>query len=571
MIKISPEKLKDILLKAGIIDGESFDLIREEAERKRQDIAEILISQGLINEDYLFLLLTKAFNVERVDLGKVNIDETVLRLLPEEIARQKKAIPFGKDNEGNIAVAMEDPTDLEAIDFLSRRLGSRIRPYLTSDDGLNRGFSLYEAKATKDFKKVIEDNIKESLKKKIGGDLEEIAAELPIVAIVDNLFSYAVSLRASDIHFEILDDVVLVRFRIDGVLHEIIRMPKEIHSAIVARIKILARLRVDEHAKPQDGRFRHRTGGGEVDARVSIMPTFYGEKLVLRILIGANKPLSFEEIGFFEENVTILKEAIKKAYGMILACGPTGSGKTTTLYSIMNILNRPEVNVMTIEDPIEYDMRNVNQVQVNSAAGIDFAKGLRSIVRQDPNIIMVGEIRDTETANISVQAALTGHLVLSSLHTNDAPTTIPRLIDMGVPPFLVAAVLNNAIAQRLVRKVHVNCIESYTPQPEIFGLITEQLKVLGVNSSRVKMPRTFYRGKGCEGCNFTGFRGRVGIFENLHINEVIRKFIVSKDFSLKEFQKLAINNGMITMFEDGLKKIHLGITTIEEVFRVIRE
>ncbi|MCP6719932.1 MAG: Flp pilus assembly complex ATPase component TadA [Patescibacteria group bacterium] len=572
MISLPPQKLKEILIKQGIIDSDTFDKLFTEAKRKRQNLADVLVSQGLINKDYLYILIAKSLGVERVNLGTVKIDEKVLHLLTEDAARHRKVIVFGREPDGKFDVAMEDPTNLETIDFLKLRLGGPIKPFLATDEDLNRGFSLYEQKLTQDFKEIIEGSIKESLKIKASkGDLEEAAADLPVVAIVDNLLSYAFSSRASDIHFEVLDDGILIRYRVDGVLHEVIRMPKEIHPAVVARMKILSRLRVDEHTHPQDGRFRYKIGDDIVDIRVSIIPTFYGEKIELRLLSAAQKPLSLAELGMFEGTVKVIQEAIKKSYGMVLACGPTGSGKTTTLYSIMNILNRPEVNIVTIEDPIEYDMRYVNQVQVNATAGITFETGLRSILRQDPNIIMIGEIRDKETADIAVQSALTGHLVLSSLHTNDAPTAIPRLIDMGIPPFLVAAVLNAVSSQRLARRIHLDCIESYVPDQGVLSTIKKTLNEIGVNTETFKLPKTFYRGKGCAADNYTGYSGRTGIYEVLNVTEPIRKLIIDPAFNLDSLKKIAHQEGMITLFEDGLKKVELGLTTVEELFRVIRE
>lgn len=571
MITLLPQKLKELLIKEGILDAGTFDALQDEANRKRQDIAEVIISQGLINKDYFLLLVGQALGVPRVNLGVVKIDEDTLHLLPEDIARQKKVILFGKESDGKIKAAMEDPTDLQTIDFLTLRIGAHITSYLATEEDLNRGFSLYEKKLTQDFKKIIEQSIQESLRSKVRGDLKEAAEDLPIVAIVDNLVAYAISSRASDIHFEVLDDGVIVRYRIDGILHEIIRMSKEVHPAVVARIKILSNLRVDEHTHPQDGRFRHKIGDTAIDVRVSIIPTFYGEKVEMRLLTSSQKPLSLGELGLFEDHAKLLEEAINKTYGMVLVSGPTGSGKTTTLYSLMNMLNRSEVNIVTIEDPIEYDMRYLNQMQVNVAAGITFASGLRSILRQDPNIIMVGEIRDGETANIAVQSALTGHLVLSSLHTNDAVTAIPRLIEMGVPPFLVAAVVNDVSAQRLVRKVHLECIESYVPLTEVMISIKNQLRELGIDPQSVKLPKTFYRGKGCVACGHTGYFGRLGIYEVINITERIRKLIISSEFNLDTLKKMARVEGMITMFEDGLRKVERGVTTIEEVFRVIRE
>lgn len=571
MINLPAEKLKEILTRAGAVDEASFDDAVEEATRKRQNAIEVLVSRGVLSKDYFLILVAKALGVERVNLGVVKIDEQALNLLPEDVARRRRVIAFGRESDGRFRVAMEDPTDLETLDFLALRLDGAVKPYLADDDDLNRGFLVYQKRLTQDYKKVIEESVQESLRSKSRGDLEEAAQDLPIVAIVDNLLEYAISSRASDVHFEMLDDGILVRYRVDGILHEIIRMPKEIHPAIVARIKILSNLRVDEHTHPQDGRFRYQLGGNAIDVRVSVIPTFYGEKMVLRLLAAAQKPLSLAELGVFEKDERSLRDAIAKTYGMVLACGPTGSGKTTTLYSIMNLLNRPEVNIVTIEDPVEYDMRYVNQMQVNVAAGITFAAGLRALLRQDPNVVMVGEVRDAETANISVQAALTGHLVLSSLHTNDAPTVVPRLVDMGVPPFLVAAVLNDVIAQRLVRKIHLDCIESYVPERNVTDAIARELESLGVDPRTVKLPKTFYRGKGCAACGGTGYLGRIGIFEVLPVTEAVRKFITSETFNLDHLRTLARTEGMVSMFEDGLRKVERGTTTIEELFRVIRE
>jgi type IV pilus assembly protein PilB len=573
VINLPPAKLKEILVKSGTIDAATFDKFEEEAEHKRQNVGEIIVSQGLINKDYLYLLISKSLGVERVNLGTVGIDKQILHKLPEDIARRRNVIVFGQDERGSYEVAMENPTDLETVDFLSLRLGGPVKTFLAAEEDLNRGFLLYQQQLTQDFKKIIEDSIRESLRSKARGerDLSEAAEDIPIVAIVDNLVSYANSSRASDIHFEVLDDAILVRFRVDGILHEIIRVPKEIHPAIVARIKILSSLRVDEHTHPQDGRFRYNVGTSAVDIRVSIIPTFYGEKIEMRLLSAAQKPLSFSELGMFEDTVKLITEAISKSYGMVLICGPTGAGKTTTLYSIMDILNQPAVNIVTIEDPIEYDMRYLNQMQVNAAAGITFASGLRSILRQDPNIIMVGEIRDAETAGISVQAALTGHLVLSSLHTNDAATAVPRLMDMGVPQFLVSAVVNAVSSQRLARRIHSGCIESYSPGRSALDGLSRQIKELNVGGANIRLPKTFYRGRGCDACGHTGYQGRLGIFEILNVTESVRKLIISPQFSLDNLRNLARSEGMVTMLEDGLKKVELGMTTIEEILRVIRE
>ena len=569
MLQIPPQKLKEILIKEGLITAQNFDKLLIEAERMSQNIADVLISQGIITSDYFYNLIAQYFSIEKADLASRSIEENILRLLSEELARQKRVIVFAKEPDDTLDVAIEDPSNLETIEFLKKYLKAKIKPFLTTPEDLNRCFSLYGRHLTEDFKKIIEENIRVTLRKKIG-NIEEAAKDVPIVAIIDILLSYAISLRSSDIHIEILENAILIRYRIDGILHEVIRISKEVHPAIVARIKLLGGLKIDEHLKPQDGRFRYKVGPDLIDVRVAIIPVFYGEKIEMRLLPSTQRPLSLEELGILEDNQKIVEDNIKKTYGMVLVCGPTGSGKTTTLYSIVNILNQPEVNIVTIEDPIEYDIKYINQTQINPLAGISFANGLRAILRQDPNIIMVGEIRDEETAEIAVHSALTGHLLVSSLHTNDAATAVPRLIDMKIAPFLVAAVLNVIIAQRLVRKICLDCIESYQADQNLIQFLEKQLKEINPDS-KLKAPKFLYRGRGCPACNQTGYQGRVGLFEILNINEEIRKLMISPEFSLDGLNNLAKREGMVTMFEDGLRKAMVGVTTIEEILRVIRE
>ncbi len=573
MVQIPLQQLKDSLVKEGLITAEEFDTIAGESTRMGQSVAEILISRNYITREYYYNSLSKYFGVELARLSTKTIDEAALKLLPEDVARQKRVVIFAKEPDGTLDVAMDDPTDLATIDFLANRLKSKIRPFLATTEDLNRGFALYGRRSAEDFKKLIEENVQASLRAEIFGKTgKEQAQEIPVVAVVDNLMSYAISARASDIHIEVLEDSVLVRFRIDGVLHEITKIPKTVHDAIVARLKLLSSLRLDEHSKPQDGRFRYQTGGGDsVDVRVSVIPTFYGEKVEMRLLSATARPLSFEELGMLEDTVKTFRENIAKTYGIVLVTGPTGSGKSTTLYSALATLNKPEVNICTIEDPIEYEMKYVNQMQVNPAAGITFASGLRALLRQDPNIIMVGEIRDAETADISVQAALTGHLVLSTLHTNDAPSAIPRLFDMKVEPFLAAAVLNAILAQRLVRQICLDCIESYKVTPEITATIKNQMKSLGLDPASYAVPKLLYRGRGCSVCGHIGYRGRKGIYEIFDVDEEIRAAIVDPKFNLDALRKILRKRSMVTMFEDGLRKAERGLTTIEEVLRVIRE
>ena len=359
MLQIPNQKLKEILVKEDLISAENFDKLAVESKRMGQNMADVLISQSIVRPEYFYSLVAKYVGVELVNLGGRAIEEKTLRKLSEDLARQKRALIFKEESDGTLDVAMEDPSDLATIEFLEKNLKAKIKPFLATSDDLNGGFAFYGRHLTEDFKKIIEENIQASLRKKIG-DVEEAAKDVPIVAIIDNILSYAISLQASDIHIEILENLILIRYRIDGVLHEIIRMPKEVHPAIVARIKLLGSLKIDEHLKPQDGRFRHKIGPDMIDIRISIIPVFYGEKVEMRLLPSTQRPLSMEELGILEDTRKIIEENIKKTYGMVLVCGPTGCGKTTTLYSILNILNRPEVNIVTIEDPIEYDIKYVN-------------------------------------------------------------------------------------------------------------------------------------------------------------------------------------------------------------------
>jgi len=563
------EKLKELLVGSHLVSESDFNVVLEESKRTGQDATAILISRGFISEDYLYQLYTDFFKTPLVKLRGRPIKKSILTSIPEEVARTKRVAVFDKDEDNRISLAMEDPSDLETIGFVEKYTGSSVKIYLTTPKDLNYIYSLYGKEIVEDFQKAIEESVIASSRLKMVGE-QEIANELPVINMVDTILAYAISLNASDVHIEILQDTVLIRFRIDGVLHEIIRIAKEIQPAIVARIKLLSGLKIDEHRKPQDGRFRYEALGEAMDIRVSLMPTFYGEKVEMRLLRATAKPMSLAELGMLPETARIIEESIKKTYGMFLVTGPTGSGKTTTLYSIINMLNRPDVNIVTTEDPIEYDIRYVNQTQINPQAGITFATGLRAILRQDPNIIMVGEIRDEETAEISVHSALTGHLVLSSLHTNDAPTAVPRLIDMKIPAFLVSAVLNTVVAQRLLRRVCRDCIQSQEVTPEVAKTLERQLKEFSVSENPV-LPKILYKGAGCATCGFTGYRGQLAIYEVLDFDEDMRRLVNQPDFTLDKLRALAKKKGMVSMFEDGLRKAELGMTTVEEVLRVIRE
>ncbi|MDP3729333.1 MAG: GspE/PulE family protein [bacterium] len=561
-------KLKELLAQDGLINPEDFGEFVNESNRMGHAISDILIARGIMSEDYYNELLAKYFGVEKANLNESSIDESILNLLPENISRDRRAVPFRREPDGSIAVALENPSDLETIEYLRQYLKVDIKAYFASPGDMNVGLSLYSRRGAQDYIKIIQENVAASLRSKLSGDAEA-AQNIPIVAILDNIVAYGVSLRASDIHLEILEDALLIRYRIDGMLHEMFRLPKEVHAALTARVKLLSMMKLDEHSKPQDGRFRENIGPHSIDIRVSIIPTFFGEKTEMRLLTDTERPLSFEELGMDKELIETITNNIHKTYGLVLISGPTGAGKTTTLYSILNILNKPEVNIVTIEDPIEYNIKYVNQIQVNTRAGITFATALRSILRQDPNIILVGEIRDEETADIAINAALTGHLLLSTVHTNDALTVVPRLIDLKVPPFLVAAVINATFAQRLVGRVCQNCIESYKPSQAILDIIKRQLSDL--NRGTRAVPKMLYRGKGCNQCGLSGLKGRIGIFETINFDDEVRKLIVDPDFTLDALKKLMDARGMVTMFEDGVTKAEKGMTTIEEVLRVIRE
>lgn len=561
--------LKSLILNTGLISEKDFDNAVQEAQRTEKDVVDVLVSRNYITRDYYAEMLAQYFKVPRVKLIGQKIPKEILNLIPEEIARTRNAIIFDK-KDNTINVAMLDPVNLETLEFLEKYTGYFVKPYLVLEEDLQSIFAQYGQVVSSDFQKTIQESIQASLKLK-GVEAEKAATEFPIVSLTDNLISYAASLRSTDIHIEPLADEVFIRFRIDGVLREIIRLAKEIHLAIVARIKILSNLQIDEHNKPQDGRLKYKYADTFFDIRVAIMPTMYGEKVEMRLLTSSTKPMSFQELGMLEGTIKVVENNITKTNGMILITGPTGSGKTTTLYAMLNKLNRSEVNIVTIEDPIEYELKYVNQTQVNSKAGIEFANALRAFLRQDPNIIMVGEIRDNETAEIAVHAALTGHLVLSTLHTNDAVTAVPRLMDMNILPFLISSTLNLVIAQRLVRKICSECIESYEPPKNIYQTIDNQLKIIKGEFAKPFRPKLLYRGKGCPSCNSTGYRGRLAIYESFDVDEKVRAYIQKTDFSLDGLKKIAFAEGTKTMFEDGLAKVELGQTSIEEIMRVIKE
>jgi type IV pilus assembly protein PilB len=568
---ITKEKLKELLVDSGAISENIFASAVEESVRLGQTLPDVLIGRGDITEEYLLENLESYFDAPLVDLRKKTFTKDILDLISENYAKSKNVMVFEKDLKKQVVkIAMADPLDYDTIEFLRAKLGMEIEPYLSGRSSLKYGFKQYKQQIGQEFDKVVNDNVNKILSEGAGeADMAKLADAIPVVTILDSIIEHAVALNASDIHFEPLPKTMLIRYRIDGILEEILTLQKILEPILVARVKILANLQIDEHRMPQDGRFRFEMEeGGYIDSRVNVMPVMHGEKVEMRLLKSSARSLTLEEIGLSVDAIKIVEEEIHKAHGMILVTGPTGHGKTTTLYSILHILNTPEVNITTIEDPIEYEVARVNQTQVNAKAGITFANGLRALVRQNPDIIMVGEIRDAETAEISVHAALTGHLLLSTLHTNDAASAVPRLVDMNIQPFLLASTLNVVIAQRLVRKICTSCVSSYPMPADIKKLIEKKLLLAGEKYKDI--PKTLFHGKGCNACNHSGFQGQVGVFELLHVSENIKKLIMKLE-TAAEIKEEAMKEGMTTMFQDGLQKAERGITTIEEVIRVVSE
>jgi type IV pilus assembly protein PilB len=582
-MKVEPQQLKAFMLDAGLITERKFDQCLKKAQEKGLKIEDILISEKIIEEDELRRLKAYILGIPFVDLEKEKIDEEVLKIIPEPIARAHNIIAYRK--RGNILeVAMLDPEDLRTIEFIKKTTPYKILPRLTTPGSIKNALRQYQKTLEAEFGELIKKEageiraIKEEEKVKEKEELEKMAQELPIIRIVDTLIKHAILQRASDIHIEPMEKEVLVRYRIDGILRDAMTLPKIAASGIVARIKVLSNLRLDEHRVPQDGRFKVESEDYKYSIRVSVLPIFDGEKVVMRLLPETARGFTLEELGLRGEALEQIQANLRKPIGMILVTGPTGSGKTTTLYSMMEILNTPGVNISTIEDPVEYRMPRINQTQVNSKVGLTFATGLRALLRQDPDIIMVGEIRDTETATLAVNAALTGHLVLSTLHTNTAAGAIPRLIQMKVEPFLISSTLNCVLAQRLVRRLYGEKIQYFLKKSELDNIakycdpdrvleILRKEKIAKPNQSLTEIP--FFRPKPSKEAP-DGYKGRIGIFEVLAVTQTIKELIV-QEATADKIEEQSKKEGMITMVEDGFIKAAQGITSIEEVLRVIIE
>lgn len=583
MIDSSQKKLEEILLDVGLLTRSQLDAAKLECVRSGKKLIDFLISNNYISKEDGIRANAISINVPYVDLSSARIDQEVLKKVPKSIAKRYLAIPFGL-RAGSLNVAMKNPNDIQAIEFIERKSGMRVVPYMASEENINKAIDQYQ-----DLKDEVSEaigDIDSSSKLSIKVDEEvlgELSGDAPVTRAVNTILEYAGKAKASDVHIEPWKDGVKVRFRIDGVLQETMTLPSHIHPALISRIKILSNLKIDEHRVPQDGRFEVLIEKIEIDIRVSISPTIHGEKVVMRLLNKGGEIIDIEKLGIRDRAFKIIEKAIKSPQGMILSTGPTGSGKTTTLYAILNKINNPKVNIITLEDPVEYQVKGINQIQINASVGLTFASGLRSVLRQDPDIIMVGEIRDAETAKLATQSALTGHLVLSTLHTNSASGILPRLLDMEVEPFLIASTVSVAMAQRLVKRLCQKCKKPYRASESEVKTIKEVIQDISVkkdetsDGSGYKGATTTPEGdlvlfspSGCQDCNNSGFSGRIGLYEVFEISSEIEKLVVGHATS-SAVQEQAIKEGMVTMREDGVLKVLEGETTLEEVFTKVTD
>jgi len=584
-MRIEEKQLKDFILDSGLVSRADVEKAEKESIESGISVGVVLVNKGSITEDDLRRMQAYILGIPFVDLKGQHIEFEILSLIPEPIARNHNIVAFRTGGD-TLEVAMLDTDDLTAIDFVRKKTGLKILPRLTDSESIKSALLSYQKSLKAEFGDIIqkEANSLKAVAEKGGddnaseGDLKKMAEDVPVVRIVDTLLKHAIIQDASDIHIEPMEAQVLVRYRLDGLLHDAMVLPKNVASGITARIKVLSNMKLDEKRIPQDGRFKIDMGGERVSFRVSTLPTYYGEKTVMRLLREGVSGFTLEGLGFHGEGLEKLHKSTKLANGMILTTGPTGSGKTTTLYTMLDILNTPDVNISTIEDPIEYQLKRINQTQVKPEIGFTFANGLRTLVRQDPDIIMVGEIRDIETAALAVNAALTGHLVLSSLHTNSAAGTIARLIDMKVEPFLLTSTLSVIIAQRLIRRLSDTKEKAYLSKEEIDSIskivdldrvmaALKEEKIIEKGMTWEKIP--VYKTKSSPDSE-DGYKSRIGIHEVLKVSPAIKDLII-KGATTAEIETQAKKEGMLTMLEDGIFKVVQGITTVEEVLRVVSE
>jgi type IV pilus assembly protein PilB len=595
-MRIADSLVESLLASSGKVSEEQLATLHEQETSEKKPLQDLVVRNNILTDKELTKLYAEEIDVPYVELNAKEIDHEVLKQLPERIARQYKAVVFDVTEDGTKLVAMEDPDDIQALNFLQKQLGANIKVNTTTSNLIQAALDQYRGNISSELTKVIatEDAADEAE----DVDEDDLAEDSPVAQTVNIIIEYGVKSGASDIHIEPREEFVVVRYRIDGLLREANKLPRKLLGALVSRIKILSNLKIDEHRAPQDGRFKVEVAGQMYALRVSTLPILDGEKVVMRILNESSKPADFHELGFWGGALKSLQEAIVQPHGMVLVTGPTGSGKSTTLFSVLSSLNTPNVNISTVEDPVEYRVMGANQTQVNPIAGMTFTSGLRALLRQDPNIIMVGEIRDVETADLAIQAALTGHLVFSTLHTNNAATCLPRLLDMGVEPFLIASTIRVVIAQRLVRRLCVNCRVAVKPDATTIKQLEKTFNleahgglkriheleaasihdgigtvVNGEDTSESSTTATTITriwkasDEGCDNCNHAGYKGRIGIYEVLDNSPEIQKMIVANSTS-ETIENIAIDEGMVTMQLDGVVKALRGQTTVEEVLRV---
>jgi type IV pilus assembly protein PilB len=584
---MSNTELNTLLKQKKIVNDSGLKQLQRDWQGQSQKVPisweDFLLDKKAITEDQLLRLKAAELGVEAVDLRNQQIDSEILNLVPEPLAHRHKIISFAK-TKSELSLAMVDPTDLQIKEFIKKKTGLEIKPFLIGKTSLDFGLSKYHSNLEGEIQHLVKEGQPSETDKtgaELNEELKKMAEQIPIVRVVDTLLEYAVIEKASDIHIEPQENTVSVRYRIDGVLHDVMTLPKVIQAALVARIKVLSSLKIDEHRLPQDGRFKIEKDGYKFSLRVSTIPIFDGEKVVIRLLDESTKAMSLEALGFLPSQLEIVNRNIHKPHGMLLVTGPTGSGKSTSLYAILSILNTKQVNISTIEDPVEYRIVGANQMQVNPKIGLTFAMGLRALLRQDPNIIMIGEIRDRETAEEAMHAAMTGHIVLSTLHTNSSAGALPRLTDIGVEPYLIASTVNAVMGQRLVRIICPDCKTDYEPDDNLIEVLRKQfnfeklLKVLqqeNIITDKVKKfeDLKFFHGQGCDKCGNTGYKGRIGVHEILEVTPEIAEMIVRRA-TTQEMQETAEAGGMVVMWEDGFIKAVQGLTTIDEILRVTKE
>jgi type IV pilus assembly protein PilB len=602
-MRISDALVEKLLVNANKLNNEQLAGLEEQKEAEKKPLQDLVIRNEIVTEEELTKLYAEEIDVPFVELNPKEIKMEVLKMVPERIARQYSAVVFGIEEDGTKTLAMSDPDDIQAVSFLKKQLGEDVKIHVATNNNIQSALDLYRGSIGNELTKVITPEDEEEIDEDDVAE-EDLAEDSPIAQTVNLLIEYAIRSGASDIHIEPREDYISVRYRVDGILREANKLPKKVAGSLVSRIKILANLKIDEKRAPQDGRFKIQLGGAMYALRVSTLPISDGEKVVMRILNESTKSITLEDLGYWGRSLREINTAITQPHGMVLVTGPTGSGKSTSLFSVLSLLNKPSVNISTIEDPVEYRIAGANQTQVNPKAGMTFAAGLRALLRQDPNIIMVGEIRDSETAGLATQAALTGHLVFATLHTNNAATCLPRLLDMKIEPFLIASTVRAVVGQRLVRRLCTDCRKEITPDEAtvkqiqgVFGTgdaavmkgihqLEEEALSAGIgkeNSGKSqvdtaklsttdsKITKLFKANdEGCVSCGHSGYRGRMGIYEVLGNSPSVQKMIVAGATS-DEIQNQAIKDGMITMQVDGLIKALRGQTTVEEILRVTSE